>query len=160
MNRKDLELMMEAYGQIEEGLFSRAKARVAGVAGSARGAIQRGKGQLHKAAGSVVNAFGETEAGDRITARGDEMVDAGRKSGDNAKKESITKSIIAGVVDDLTKLGLEGQPDLVNKIQAALNSVFDEFLKPPFDADEPAESETGATQPETLGFKNSKYPSK
>ena len=44
MNKKDLELMMEAYGQIEEGLFSRAKARVAGVAGTARDAVQRGAG--------------------------------------------------------------------------------------------------------------------
>ena len=129
MNRKDLELMMEAYGQIEEGLFSRAKARVAGVAGSARGAIQRGKGQLHKAAGSVVNAFGETEAGDRITARGDEMVDAGRKSGVAAKQASIKASIIKGVIDDLEKLGLQGAEELKAEIQKELNIIFDEYFK-------------------------------
>ena len=129
MNKKDLELMMEAYGQIEEGLFSRAKARVAGVAGSARGAIQRGKGQLHKAAGSVVNALGETEAGDRITARGNEMVDAGRKSGLAAKQASIKASIIKGVIDDLEKLGLQGAEELKAEIQTELNILFDEYFK-------------------------------
>ena len=143
--------MMEAYGQIEEGLFSRAKARVAGVAGSAKDAIQRGKGQVQKAAGMVASAAGATKAGAEIQDAGQAKVDAGQGGGDAAKKKSITASIIKGVVDDLTKLGLEGQPDLVNKIQTALNSVFDEFLKPPFDADEPAESETAAASSEHIG---------
>ena len=136
-----------------EGLFSRAKARAEGAVGSAKDAIQRGKGQVQKAAGMVASAAGATKAGAEIQDAGQAKVDAGQGSGVAAKQASIKASIINGVVDDLTKLGLEGQPDLVNKIQTALNGVFDEFLKPPFDADEPAESEpVAAMRPADVGF--------
>jgi len=152
MNKKDLELMMEAYGQIEEGLFSRAKARVAGVAGTARDAVQRGAGQVQKGIGTAASAVGIKNVGADLQQSGADNIKGGQGGGDAAKKKSITASIIKGVVDDLTKLGLEGQPDLVNKIQTALNGVFDEFLKPPFEAD-PSESEpVAAMRPADVGF--------
>tara|TARA_R110000824_G_scaffold69177_2_gene178200 strand:+ start:26995 stop:27462 length:468 start_codon:yes stop_codon:yes gene_type:complete len=140
MNRKDLELMMEAYGQIEEGFFSRAKARVAGVAGSAKGAIERGKGKAQQAVGRAASLVGATTAGDEMQAAGAARVVAGQGRGDAAKRDSIKKSIIAGVVDDLENLGLEGEGELVDNIEAALIKVFDEFLISP-------ESETASTQP-------------
>ena len=129
MNRKDLELMMEAYGQIEEGLFSRAKARVAGVAGAAKDAIQRGKGQVQKAAGQLATAAGATNAGAEIQAAGQGKIDAGQGSGVAAKQASIKASIIKGVIDDLEKLGLQGAEELKAEIQTELNILFDEYFK-------------------------------
>tara|TARA_R110000772_G_scaffold899_4_gene3184 strand:+ start:454 stop:882 length:429 start_codon:yes stop_codon:yes gene_type:complete len=135
MTKKDMELMAEAYEQIEEGLFSRAKARVAGVAGSAKDAIQRGRGQVQKVAGRVAAAAGATNVGAEIQDAGQAKVDAGQGGGDAAKKASITASIINGVIADLTKLGLDGDPEVVNNIKRELTAVFDLYLTPPFEAD-------------------------
>ena len=145
MTRKDLELMAEAYEQIEEGIFSRAKARVAGVAGSAKDAIQRGRGQVQKVAGRVAAAAGATKVGAEIQDAGQAKVNAGQGSGAEAKQASITASLIKGVIDDLTKLGLAGKPDVVEKIQTALQEVFTKLLTPPF-AD-PTEEPVAATPP-------------
>ena len=118
---KDDELMME-------GLFTRSKARVAGAVGSAKGAVQTGKGIVRKVAGT---AMGNSE----MQAKGEQEIDAGQKAGDEAKKASITKSIIDGVVDDLAKLGLDGDPEVVDVIQKELNAIFDLYLVPPFPVD-------------------------
>ena len=111
-----------------EGLFTRSKARVAGAVGSAKGAVQTGKGIVRKVAGT---AMGNSE----MQAKGEQEIDAGQKAGDEAKKASITKSIIDGVVDDLAKLGLDGDPEVVDVIQKELNAIFDLYLVPPFPVD-------------------------
>jgi len=150
MNREDQKLMAEAYQSIEEGLFSRAKARVAGAAGAAKDAVQRGKGQVQKAAGKAASAVGAERLGAEVQAAGQEKIDSGQGSGDAAKKASISASIIKGVEDDLTKLGLDGDPEVVANIKKELTAIFDLYLEPPFDPDEPTESESGA-QSELLG---------
>ena len=124
-----------------EGLFSRAKARAVGAAGSAKDAIQRGKGQVQKVAGKAASAVGADRLGAEIQDAGQAKVDAGQGSGDAAKKASITASIINGVIDDLTKLGLDGDPEVVANIKKELSAVFDLYLTPPFEADEPAPTE-------------------
>lgn len=146
MTRKDMELMAEAYEQIEEGIFSRAKARVAGVAGSAKDAIQRGRGQVQKVAGRVAAAAGAKKVGGEIRDAGQAKVNAGQGSGAAAKQASITASLIKGVIDDLTKLGLAGNPQVVEGIQTALQEVFTKLLEPPFaDADADAEVDAPPT---------------
>ena len=127
--------MAEAYEQIEEGIFSRAKARVAGVAGSAKDAIQRGRGQVQKVAGRVAAAAGATKVGADIQDAGQAKVDAGQGGGADAKIKSITASIMKGVLDDLTKLGLDGNPEVVGEIQTALEGALEKLLEPPFKAD-------------------------
>ena len=129
MNKKDLELMMEAYGQIEEGLFSRAKARVAGVAGTAKDAVQRGAGQVQKGIGKAASAVGIKNVGADLQQSGDENIKGGQGGGDAAKKASIKASIIKGVIDDLEKLGLQGAEELKAEIQTELNILFDEYFK-------------------------------
>ena len=138
-NQTEDELIAEAYASIQEGLFSRAKARVAGVTGAAKDAVQRGKGQVQKAAGKLASAAGATNVGAEIQAAGEKKVDAAQGSGDAAKKASITKSIIDGVIADLTKLGLDGDPEVVGNIKQELTAVFDLYLIPPFTPDAPAE---------------------
>ena len=154
MTRKDMELMAEAYEQIEEGIFSRAKARVAGVRGAIGGAVERGKGQLQKAAGK---AF---KGGEEFAKAGQARVDAGRGGGAKAKQASITASIMQGVIDDLTKLGLDGNADVVNEIKTALEEVLNKLLEPPFDDAAGGDVGGDATQTTSsnIGFQNSKYP--
>ena len=134
MTKKDMELMAEAYEQIEEGIFSRAKARVAGVRGSIGDAVERGKGQLQKAAGKTFTAIG-AKGGEEFAKAGQARVDAGQGSGAEAKIKSITASIMKGVLDDLTKLGLDGNPKVVGEIQTALEGALEKLLEPPFKAD-------------------------
>lgn len=142
MTRKDLELMAEAYEQIEEGIFSRAKARVAGVRAGIGGAVERGKGQLQKAAGNAFTKLG-AEGGKDFANAGQARVEAGKQAGAKAKRESITASIMQGVIDDLTKLGLDGNADVVNEIKTALEDVLNKLLEPPF-ADAETTAETAA----------------
>lgn len=46
---------------------------------------------------------------------------------------AFTASIIKGVEDDLTKLGLDGDPEVVANIKEELNAIFDLYLQPPFE---------------------------
>jgi len=125
----DSELIAEAYAAIQEGLFSRTKARVAGAAGAVKDAVQRGKGQVQKAAGQLATAAGATNAGAEIQAAGQEKIDDGQGSGMAEKQKSIKASIIQGVIDDLEKLGLQGAEPLKAEIQKELNELFDEYFK-------------------------------
>ena len=122
----------DAYELVNEGLLSRAKARAAGFAGAAKDAIQRGKGQVQKAAGKAASAVGAERLGAEVQAAGQEKIDTGQGGGEEAKKASITASIIKGVEADLTKLGLDGDPEVVANIKEELNAIFDLYLQPPF----------------------------
>mgnify|MGYP003634901523 CR=1 FL=1 len=135
--KQDDDLMME-------GLFSRAKARVAGAAGTARDAAQRGAGQVQSAVGKAASSVGIKNVGADLQQSGKENIEGGQGGGDAAKKKSIQASIINGVVADLTKLGLDGDPAVVSNIKEELMAVFDLFLKPPFEADAP-KSDTSDT---------------
>jgi hypothetical protein len=122
-------MLSEAYTQVQEGLFSRAKARVAGVVGAGKDAIARGKGQVQKAAGQLATAAGATTAGAEIQAAGQGKIDAGQGSGVAEKQKSIKNSIVKGVIADLEKLGLQGAEELKAEIQMELNKIFDEYFK-------------------------------
>ena len=121
----------DAYELVNEGLFSRAKARVVGVAGATKDAVQRGKGHVQKAAGKAASAVGAQRLGAEVQAAGQEKIDT-QGGGQEARKASITASIIKGVEADLEKLGLAGDPEVVGNIKKELNAIFDLYLQPPF----------------------------
>lgn len=115
--------------QINEGLFDRAKANVAGAVGAVKGIGARASGTL----GAAKAAFSGNTAGAQAAAQ---KAAAGKQMGLDAKTQSIVNSHqkkIAKAIDeftkDLSKLKLS-DPNSVNSLKQSLNAQVQSAVKP------------------------------
>lgn len=106
MTKKDQELLAEAYDQVNEGIFDRAKARVGQAAGAVRGLAAKGKGKLQQQAGKAVTALGAKSAGQEIQDAGQEKID-NAQTGNDAKIANYLNSITNTIVKDLKALNID-----------------------------------------------------
>ena len=104
--------MMIENGEIDEGILDRIKAQAAGLGTKAKGMA---KGAVQKGLGSVVGAAGKLGAGDAATKAGADLKKAASDTAtataagaQTAKIQSILKSTLKNLQNDLTKLGVAG----------------------------------------------------
>jgi len=116
--------------QINEGLFDRAKANVAGAVGAVKGMGARISGT----AGAAKAAFGGNTAGAQASVQ---KAAAGKQMGLDAKTQSIISSHqkkLAKAIDDFTgdlnKLKLS-DPNSVNQLKQSLNAQVQSAVKAP-----------------------------
>jgi len=168
MNKKDQQLIAEAYQQIEEGLWDRVKARGSQAVGAVKGVGGRVKGAAKGIAGKAAGAAGEQIAkgveavggtidpeknklakyGKDLQSAGAADTAAGKASGQEAKYTSYINNSAKTIVNDLKKLGMalsvpEEQltQQLVNIISNSLENVQSERLPGPREYAKEAPSE-------------------
>ena len=145
MTRKDQDLLAEAYGAVNEGLFDRLKARKDQAVGAVKGVGDRVKGAAQTLGGKAVGAAGSAlQAGidkaytnpdalgdNKLLQKGAEMQKAGAKqtaagkaSGEEAKFKSYIANSAKTLANDLSKLGMEvgDEAALINDIQATIST--------------------------------------
>ncbi len=144
MTRKDQELLAEAYGAVNEGLFDRLKARGAQAAGAVKGMGDRVKGAAKGVAGKAATkaaelggqALGVDASQGGLAQKGAELQKSaatdksrGARAGQEAKFKSYIANSAKTLANDLTKLGMEVDDeagliaDIQNVISARLNQV-------------------------------------
>ena len=134
MNKRDQQLLAEAYQQIEEGIWDRVKARGSQAVGLAKGAKDWGKGAAKGAWGGAVGAAGkgiqkavdatfeDAPKQNKLLKKAEKLKKAGaadrsvlKTSGQEAKYASYIKNSANTIVNDLNKLGMEvADPDALN----------------------------------------------
>jgi histidyl-tRNA synthetase len=111
MSNLDSNLIFETYTKVNEGLFDRAKANVAGAVGSVKGLGQQVAGTVKGAvAGAQGNVGGVQQA--------QQQVQAGKTTGAIAKAESY-KATALKKIDKLTA-------EIMNDLQFDFNLQYDE----------------------------------
>jgi len=144
MTKKDQELLAEAYGAVNEGLFDRLKARGAQAAGAVRGMGDKVKGAAKGVAGKAATkaaelggqALGVDASQGGLAQKGAELqksASTDKSRGERAGQEAKFKSYIANsaktLANDLSKLGMEVDDeagliaDIQNVISGRLNQV-------------------------------------
>ena len=146
MTKKDQELLAEAYGAVNEGLFDRLKARGAQAAGAVKGVGGRVKGAAQSAAGGALSraaelggqALGVDASQGGLAQKGAEMqkdgaanTSAGKASGDEAKYKSYIANSAKTIANDLSKMGMEvgDEAALLNDIQATISKHLTQVTK-------------------------------
>ena len=147
MNKRDQQLLAEAYQQIEEGLWDRLKARGSQAVGAVKGVKDRVTGTAKELAGDVLSKTAEiggqalgvdaskgglAKKGAEWTKGGKEEAAAGRRSGQEAKYKSYINNSAKTIANDLKKLGMalevpeeEFIQDLIDTITDSLKNVED-----------------------------------
>ncbi len=147
MNKRDQQLLAEAYQSIEEGFLDRLKARKDQAVGAFKGAGKRIKGAAKELAGDVLSKTAElggqalgvdaskgglAKKGAEWTKGGKEEAAAGRRSGQEAKYKSYINNSAKTIANDLKKLGMalevpeeEFIQDLIDTITDSLKNVED-----------------------------------
>ena len=135
MNKRDQQLLAEAYQQIEEGIWDRVKARGSQAVGLAKGAKDWGKGAAKGTWGRAVGAAGkgiqkavdatfeDAPKQNKLLKKAEKLKKAGaadrsvlKTSGQEAKYASYIKNSANTIVNDLNKLGMEvADPDALNQ---------------------------------------------
>jgi len=152
MTKKDQDLLAEAYGAVNEGLFDRLKARKDQAVGAVKGVGDRVKGAAQTLGGKAVGAAGSAlQAGidkaytnpealgdNKLLQKGAEMQKAGAKqtsagkaSGDEAKFKSYIANSAKTIANDLSKLGMEVDDEsaLLNDIQSTISKHLTQVTK-------------------------------
>lgn len=117
--------------EINEGIWDRAKAQVAGVAGTVKGLGDR-------AVGSAVQGYGSITKNTAAKQAGQSLVQRGRASGEIAKIESYRNTakqkiqkLSEEIFSDLKKLGIDLKglnPNIANSFVGSLNKGFDTLV--------------------------------
>ena len=144
MTKKDQELLAEAYGTVNEGLFDRLKARGAQAAGAIGGLGDKVKGAAKGVAGAAATkaaelggqALGVDASQGGLAQKGAELQKSaatdkarGARAGDEAKYKSYIANSAKTLANDLSKLGMQVDDeagliaDIQNVISARLNQV-------------------------------------
>jgi hypothetical protein len=168
MNKRDQQLLAEAYQQIEEGIWDRVKARGSQAVGLAKGAKDWGKGAAKGTWGRAVGAAGkgiqkavdatfeDAPKDNKLLKKAEKLKKAGaadrsvlKTSGQEAKYTSYINNSAKTIVNDLKKLGMDlSVPEetltqsLVDLISNSLENVQSERLPGPrqFAKDAPSEA--------------------
>jgi hypothetical protein len=140
--KQDIELLAEAYEQVNEGIFDRLKARGSQAIGAVKGAGQQIAGKAQQAAGSLTSKAGDlaakgveavggtidpsknklTQAGSSMQKAGSKQVSAGQRAGDEAKYKSYISNSAKTIATDLNKLGMAigDEAALIQDLQATI----------------------------------------
>ncbi len=146
MTKKDQELLAEAYGAVNEGLFDRIKSRASQAAGAVKGVGDRVKGAAQGVAGKAASKAAElggqalgvdasqgglAQAGAELQKAGAANTSAGKASGQEAKYKSYISNSAKTIANDLSKLGMEvgDEAALLNDIQAAISKHLTQVTK-------------------------------
>lgn len=137
MKKTDLELLAEAYEQVNEGLFDRLKARGAQAVGAVKGAGQQITGKVQQAAGSTLSKAAElggkalgvdasqgglAKKGAELQSKGGKAVSQGQRAAEEAKYTSYIDNSAKTISTDLAKLGMavKDEATLIKDIKAAI----------------------------------------
>ena len=140
MNKRDQQLLAEAYQSIEEGFLDRLKARKDQAVGAFKGAGKRIKGAAKELAGDVLSKTAElggqalgvdaskgglAKKGAEWTKGGKEEAAAGRRSGQEAKYKSYINNSAKTIANDLKKLGMDLEVTEDEFIQELIDTITD-----------------------------------
>ena len=146
MTKKDQELLAEAYGAVNEGLFDRLKSRASQAAGAVKGVGDRVKGAAQGVAGKAASkaaelggqALGVDASQGGLAQKGAEMQkdgaankSRGERSGEEAKYKSYIANSAKTIANDLSKMGMEVSDEaaLLNDIQATISKHLTQVTK-------------------------------
>jgi len=137
IHKNDIELLAEAYDQVNEGLFDRLKARGSQALGAVKGAGQQIAGKAQQAVGGAMGKAAElggqalgidaskgtlAQKGMAMQKAGSTQQKAGARQGDEAKYKSYITNSAKTIANDLNKLGMSvsDEANLIADIQAAI----------------------------------------
>jgi hypothetical protein len=146
MTKKDQDLLAEAYGAVNEGLFDRLKARKDQAVGAVKGVGSRVKGAAQSAAGGALSKAAElggkaldvdasqgglAQKGAEMQKAGAANTSAGKASGEEAKYKSYIANSAKTIANDLSKMGMEvgDEAALLNDIQATISKHLTQVTK-------------------------------
>ena len=146
MTKKDQELLAEAYGAVNEGMFDRLKARGAQAVGAVKGAGNQLAGKAKSAAGGALGKAAElggqalgvdasksglAQRGAELQKDGDKQQRAGDRQGDESKYKSYITNSAKTLANDLSKLGMEvaDEDALIADIQASISKHLKQVTK-------------------------------